>query len=86
MSRCCLLVLSTPTHDARPSDRLHIYTTCVFFFIPQGGARFCGDAVAGDVIFECNDGDGCPNLDISIWYRITLSPNDPDRKQTQCST
>ena len=48
----------------------------------QGLAMYCDDAVDGTVTFRCDDGDGCPNSDIPIWYRITFSPTDPNRKPT----
>ena len=84
------LLLSTSLYSHMTQDQVtgctHIHHTyIVLLHLFQGARRYCADAIAGDVIFECDDGDGCPNSDISIWYRITLSPNEPDRKQTHAA-
>ena len=75
-----LLTHMTDNQVTGCTHRPHVYSSS-----SQGAIQFCGDAIAGDVIFECNVGDDCPNSDISIWYRITLSPNETDRKQTHAA-
>ena len=84
------LLVSTSLYSHMMQDQVtgsthNHHTYILLLHLSQGAAQYCEDAVAGDIIFECDDGDGCPNSDISIWYRITRSPNETDRKQTHAA-